>query len=62
MQEDCGLVPHVGVVAEAEEALLVGEHDAAGNEDLVLNAEGVGPLPGDVLLPQFQLHGEREEK
>ena len=39
----------------AEEALLVREHYPAGDERVLLRPQRVGPLPGDVLLPELKL-------
>ena len=43
------------MVAQAEQALLVGEHDALGEQSLIFGAERVRFLPGEIFLPQFHL-------
>ena len=49
------LVPDVSVVAQAEESLLVREHDALGDEGGVLHLQRVGLLPVYIAVPQLHL-------
>ena len=57
LQEDGVLVPHVRVVAEAEQTLLEGERHPPRPQRHVLGPHRVALLPGDVLLPGGHLAG-----
>ena len=55
LQEERGLVPNLGMVAETEHALLEREHDPLGQHQLILDLHRVGLLPCNVFLPKLNL-------